>query len=517
MPLRHIVLPLLLISVVALMYGSMVQFPFVQDDWGTLRALTFEPVSHGLLDALSPGGRLFYRPIGFAYCALVHALFGLDPTGYHILSLILLAGASLLVAHIGGRLTGDPLIAWGSGFLYAAAATVHCDTQMWLAGIYDIGSAVCSLLCVILFLRERYGASAFWFALALGFKETAATLPFILICLSIFPAVSGGGRSIRMHLSRLRVHGVILGCYAAAKASGISPFGLPAHHPYAARIIPDERLKENLFLYVKWGFEAVTPTKSFAVSPPLMMMMFALVAAAVVVLYVGLVRHLPRAGSDPLRPLRVPAGLLLWCLVALFPAIALAHHPNKYYLMAALPPIVIGSLLFLKAVFRRLNGLKILRAVLPLLVAATIVDGAFLLHRKISLGIHEGSHMTGWDGDNHLVRKASVVRGVWNSLATLLPSPPEGAVLVLEGVETEAFGGSNGPQVWYRDSTLMVASAPPGPPDQAGNVRVGLPPADSWKEAETRIWVQIPADRLFCFRWNEGELKRVELDEILRH
>jgi len=119
----------------------------------------------------------------------------------------------------------------------------------------------------------------------------------------------------------------------------------------------------------------------------------------------------------------------------------------------------------------------------------------------MALGLADGAHATSRDGDDHLIRKGTVVERTRNALEAALPSIPSHTLLVMEGVETGCFGGRYGLQVWYRDSTLMLAEAPPLP-EGGGRVRATLAPEASSEP----ITVSVPADSVMHVRAEGGRM-----------
>ena len=81
-----------------------------------LHEFTFRSALPTVLDAATPAGKFFYSPLGWAHCRSVYALFGLQPIGFHVCTILLLVLSALLLVFIAGKLTGDERVAWGSGY-----------------------------------------------------------------------------------------------------------------------------------------------------------------------------------------------------------------------------------------------------------------------------------------------------------------------------------------------------------------------------------------------------------------
>jgi hypothetical protein len=505
------VLPLLLAATVCLLYLPLAHYPFVQDDWALLHEFTFRPVAALVLDILSPAGKLFYRPTGVLCSAIVYMFFGLNALGCHLISILLLGVASFLLVYIAWHCTGDRRVAWGSGFIYAAAANIHLDPQMWLVGIYDTGAGVCALACIAAFLRNRHRASAFWFAMALGCKESALTLVFVLLAYGVLMEDHGASivPALRTLFRRLRLHVIILAVYAACKAVGVSLFGFSLAHPYAARLFGGN-IADHVQLFAQWVLQALTPTKNIVFSGRSSLVFLTLASAVLVAVYIPVAMQLQKKGTDVRGPFRLILFLGAWGLLLLLPPVALQNQILRYYLVIVLPPCAIGAMVVVKAAFHPFGrGARYLAMASAVLAAANVIDGTLFIQRRISLGAREGIHSSGREGDNHLIRKASVVLAVWKPLLALIPSVPVRSVIIMEGVDTGTFADRFGPQVWYRDSTLRVTGIVPNPPDSNGVYRVALPPDDPWKYPVGPNIVTVPAARVFHVRYDEGAMELV--------
>jgi hypothetical protein len=502
---------LLLIGTILLMYAPLGSFPYVQDDWRVLHGITFTPLLPFLGGAISPGGSLFYRPLPTAYFSLLHALCGLYPPLFHAGSLLALILTALLVVDVGKRLTGTEVAGWGAGFLFATAATVHLDTQMWMVGTYEIGALLFALVSVALVLRGRYTASALSVAAALGCKEAAITLPVILVVIW-YAAVRppGNGGVLRDLWKHFRAHAGVFFLYAAARASGPSPFSLPASHPYAQRLTLPGVLN-SVRLYAYRSVEALVPVKSADPSGHAMLTVGGLLIAAVT-LVAGLATLWTLTRSS--RNLRVLLALLSWAtLVIILPVFAGSMH-NAYYLLGALPPLSIAITMIAQILLLRLGGRVLLPAAMLVLALANAVDGSFFVLRKVGLGRGEGRHASSWDGNNHLIRKAELVRLVWKPLLALAPSVPPHTVFIFPDIDSQTFQDAAGVQTWYGDSTLRVASVDPGSRVLEGKIFLLFPPSDRAEgKGETRA--EVDTGRVAVFRLASDSLVRIATRDYL--
>ena len=448
-PLQRFLLPGLLAATVLVLYAPLAQFPFVQDDWVVLHDCMFRPAPTVIADMLNPLGKFFYRPLGGIYCWLVYAAFGLHPSGFHILALLILIVTSFLVVSVAGNLTGDQNVAWGCGFMYAAASNIHIDAQMWLVGIDDIAPGLLALLCIDSFIKKRYARSALWFALALGFKEGMAMLFFVLCAWALLNGndVPDGMPALRKVLARLKWHCLALCAFGAAKLPGTSLFALPLTHPYAARLI-GSHIGTNFQLFALAGLQAVLPLKRVVFSESAALMTLFVATAALALVFIAGVTHFAGRNTKTRTALAITVFILSWFFLMLFPPLTLENHFSRYYLTAALPPLIIGTMLVVKLVL--LNAGRGARFILIATIAftvANVIDGGVSVYRRVGLGVQDGIHASARDGDNHFIRKASLVRETWKPLLGVLPAIPHGSLLVLEDVETVCFADKYGVQV----------------------------------------------------------------------
>jgi tetratricopeptide (TPR) repeat protein len=126
---------------------------------------------------------------------LSYSLFGLKPWGFHLVNILFHAGSTVLVFLIISRLLGDAKPSTSSLYLSPALLAallfathpVHTEAVTWIAGLPEVSFTFFSLLSFYLYLRSGEGSkrnyllSVASFSLAVFFKETALTLPLVLI------------------------------------------------------------------------------------------------------------------------------------------------------------------------------------------------------------------------------------------------------------------------------------------------------------------------------------------------
>jgi hypothetical protein len=137
----------------------------------------------------------YYRPLHYVSDMVVFHFFGLTPWPYHLLSLLIHIGTTLMVfflarSFIARSTEGDRLI-WGP---FAAAVVfglhpIHTEVVMWASALPDAGYSFFYLASLFLYVqsskRERpflplFLATAFYMV-AIFFKEPAITLPLVVV------------------------------------------------------------------------------------------------------------------------------------------------------------------------------------------------------------------------------------------------------------------------------------------------------------------------------------------------
>ena len=170
-----------------------------------------------------------WHPLTWLSHALDYALWGLNPAGHHLTSIVLHALNTGLVALLSLRLleaagyattgkggNGGQLL-WGGGMTAALFGLhpLHVESAAWVAERKDLLCALFCLLSIQAYLayagraqeggarsavRRRYGAALAWFALALLAKPMAVSLPVVLLILDWWPldrlAEPGGCRRV---------------------------------------------------------------------------------------------------------------------------------------------------------------------------------------------------------------------------------------------------------------------------------------------------------------------------------
>ncbi len=130
----------------------------------------------------------YYRPLITLLYRTDRALWGLNPSGYHLTNLLWHLLATFLVYRLVVRTTGRLVAAWAGAMLFAVLPA-HTEAIGWIQGRVDLVSTVFVLLALLALVRARDATrnagwpwatlAGFMFLAALLAKESAATLPLV--------------------------------------------------------------------------------------------------------------------------------------------------------------------------------------------------------------------------------------------------------------------------------------------------------------------------------------------------
>ena len=141
----------------------------------------------------------YYRPVMHLVYMFNYHLFGLDPRGFHFVSVLMHAGVSALSFLIFFRINSavfqkDPLTCLMSSFVAAvifAVHPIHTEAVTWVAGVPDLSFSFFYLLALYLYMHPPdeggpfrsgfYWSSLAAFLVAMFCKEPAVTLPAVLV------------------------------------------------------------------------------------------------------------------------------------------------------------------------------------------------------------------------------------------------------------------------------------------------------------------------------------------------
>jgi tetratricopeptide (TPR) repeat protein len=160
-----------------------------------------------------------YMPVTWLTLGADYLVWGLDPFGYHLTSLVIHAGAAVLCYSVARRLIaaalsrgrGDTVVRAGSAVaaLLFAIHPLRVESVAWASERRDVVSGALALLTVLAYLRstedERprrwYRIAVGCFTLAALAKAIVAPLPIVLLILDVYPlkrlSTAPGARRVR--------------------------------------------------------------------------------------------------------------------------------------------------------------------------------------------------------------------------------------------------------------------------------------------------------------------------------
>ncbi len=424
---------------IGLTYWRCAAFPFFQDDWAWLYNFSAADPSSVIHSVLSFKGKLFYRPLSQLYMLAMYRLFGADPTPFHVAALSIHFLNAVMVAFIIRKITGNSRIAYVASLLYAVSLSVNLDPLLWMVGSYELLCAFFFFLSFLLYLHGRLFLSVASFACSLLSKESSLLLPAIFLSYRLIyrtrsedreEAPSGRGEVAAGILFAL----VMAGSLLPKVASGIFYVNFPSTHPYLVKPL-GAHVPINLYAYTAWMLRTFLPF--FTIRQPAFVAFFLLVGFCLLLCLKNVL--LKRKERD------VAAHILfffLWAGFALVPAIMLVNHRFSYYSVYALPAF--AALVFM--LFENGSGLKTAR--LDIIAACVVIAVAGASIYQSGEIFRHGRHDT--------VRRALAADGLRRDLLRRLPALPHGAVLIFDGVDTDAFANEYGPRFWYRDGSIDV-------------------------------------------------------------
>lgn len=134
----------------------------------------------------------YWRPVFVLWLMLNFRLFGLDPTGWHWLNLILHAAVCLLLWQIFLRFRITTAVIAAVVWLFAVHP-VHVESVTWISGSTDLLLALFAAASLYFYIRARSSARVPWmayvcYALALLSKESVILFPGVIfvVCLTYY-------------------------------------------------------------------------------------------------------------------------------------------------------------------------------------------------------------------------------------------------------------------------------------------------------------------------------------------
>jgi len=188
-------LPLILIAVLGVgVYANSLKGEFIRDDNVLIRDNTYIKSWPGILkcfyqDIAAGAGQEWnsYRPLQMAAYMVDYKLWGLNPAGYHLSSVVLHILAALLIYWLIILLYDNKRVAFLAG-LFFVIHPIHTEAVTYISGRADSLSAVFILLCFIFYIKYPYHKRAVFYpliiltyAFALFSRENTVIFPALLL------------------------------------------------------------------------------------------------------------------------------------------------------------------------------------------------------------------------------------------------------------------------------------------------------------------------------------------------
>jgi len=186
-----------LIAVIWLVFSPVLNHDFINYDdpfYVTKNALVLDGISpEGMRWAMTAHTEGNWLPLTWLSHMLDVSLYGLQPGGHHLTSLLLHLANSLLVFIVFRQMTGSR---WRSAFLAGLFALhpLHVEPVAWIAERKELLSSLFGLLAVGAYSRYvkrphagRYALVAVFFAMSLMSKPMWMTFPVLLLLLDAWP------------------------------------------------------------------------------------------------------------------------------------------------------------------------------------------------------------------------------------------------------------------------------------------------------------------------------------------
>ena len=243
---KSLTICLLLIATTLLVFWQVQHYDFVNIDDPYYVSDNFF-VKHGLtrasfIWAFTTTHAANWHPLTWLSHMLDYQVYGLNPGGHHVTSVLLHLANAVLLFLVLNRMTGT---LWRSAFVAALFAIhpLHVESVAWISERKDVLSTLFWILTMWMYLRYverpdffRYMLALFAFVLGLMAKPMLVTLPCVLLLLDYWPlgrfrlsqasddilattqaSKEQGGRSLRLFLEKIPF-------FALAAASSVVTF-----------------------------------------------------------------------------------------------------------------------------------------------------------------------------------------------------------------------------------------------------------------------------------------------------
>ncbi|GAB4330191.1 MAG: hypothetical protein Kow0099_00620 [Candidatus Abyssubacteria bacterium] len=385
-PLEITLAGLILVILTILIYHRCLTKYFAMEDFLCIAWVQEEGAPGVLRSFYSDNEYGVYRPLSIhVYYYLCRLLFGLEPFGYHLVSLGSQVLNVLLVATVGLLLIQRPWAAFLAGAIYLSRIS-HYIGVFWAAGINEVWLALFYLLSLTSFVLygkrgnpAYYGFALVGFALALTSKESAVTLPFVLLAYGL---VCEGASSLKEIATKYGPFFGVLAAYLVLKLVIWKPMVGETYEIGVGMWVFRNLLAYLLFqinithlLMIAFNLFAKINLYSFLRSETIV---DSLIGGGLVVAVIGL--YYRRAGLlSKIRAVDMNGRLLIFSLIffviSLAPALLMKNRVQQYYLFV---PSIAFSLAAAVLLEGRLKTLSAKGAVIGLLLATVLLGYSWM-------------------------------------------------------------------------------------------------------------------------------------------
>ena len=192
------VVEILLCALTFLAYVGTLAFGFVYDDqpvivknaaihsWRYAPHYFLPAIAADLPQEIVGGAGTFYRPLTLLWLRTIHALFGLNPAGWHLATVAAHVLVTYLVFLLACRLTRERSTALIAGILFGLHPA-HVENVAWVSAVNDLLVSGLVLAAFLVYWKKGDTGKKVWpgcslglFALALFAKETAVVFPLLI-------------------------------------------------------------------------------------------------------------------------------------------------------------------------------------------------------------------------------------------------------------------------------------------------------------------------------------------------
>jgi tetratricopeptide (TPR) repeat protein len=254
---KKIIICLCLALITGAVFGTAVSYDFVNYDdphYVTDNRLVQSGLSvRGVIGAFTTTLQKHWHPLTLLSHMLDYQLFGLNPAGHHITSILLHIVNTVLLFLLLTRMTKA---LWPSAFVAALFAIhpLHIESVVWIAARKDVLSTFFMLMSLWVYVSytERAGLGRYLltlglFAAGLLSKSIVVTLPFIMILLDFWP------------LRRLRV--------ASSGENGLDMLSPLLKSRVFWEKVPFFSLSIIIGTLTLWAFQAISTTTTGSLLP----------------------------------------------------------------------------------------------------------------------------------------------------------------------------------------------------------------------------------------------------------